>query len=63
MQSRDANRLRKLSDTKSCEHPSLEKEYNLSSDTGDYACTICGKSMPMERWEILREKQQKSNQK
>jgi len=27
-----------------CTHPNLDKEYYLSSDTGDYVCTTCGKA-------------------
>jgi hypothetical protein len=25
-----------------CEHPNYEREYFLSSGTGDYVCTTCG---------------------
>ncbi|WP_199828548.1 hypothetical protein [Streptomyces sp. WM6372] len=25
-----------------CEHPQIEKEYHLGSDTGDKVCTTCG---------------------
>lgn len=27
-----------------CEHPRLDEEYMQGMDTGDYVCTICGKS-------------------
>ena len=25
-----------------CEHPDLDREYDLGSNTGDYVCTVCG---------------------
>ena len=25
-----------------CDHPNLEREYDLGSDTGDHVCTTCG---------------------
>jgi hypothetical protein len=29
-----------------CDHPRLEKEYHLGSDTGDKVCMECGGSFP-----------------
>ena len=29
-----------------CDHPSVDKEYDLGADTGDEVCTICGASAP-----------------
>lgn len=33
-----------------CQHPVLEKEYDLGSDTGDYTCPICGESGWGRNW-------------
>lgn len=44
MQAKTARRLREAWGDKPCNHPNLEKEYELGSDTGDYVCTSCGKS-------------------
>ena len=30
----------------SCEHPEVDKEYYLGTDTGDEVCTTCGRSAP-----------------
>ena len=43
---------------KPCEHPKLEKEYYLGSDTGDYVCTTCIESFgpsEMEKLKVNRE--------
>lgn len=29
-----------------CDHPSVDKEYFLGSDTGDEGCTVCGSTWP-----------------
>ena len=29
-----------------CEHPAVEREYHLGSDTGDQVCTPCGAAAP-----------------
>jgi hypothetical protein len=44
MQLSEAMKLREKWGDKPCDHPHLEKEYHLGSDTGDYACTQCGKA-------------------
>lgn len=48
MQLKEAQKIRKQWGDKPCtlENHSLEKEYYLGSDTGDYVCTICGRSFP-----------------
>ncbi|MCP5002382.1 MAG: hypothetical protein GY941_00285 [Planctomycetes bacterium] len=44
MQMKKATELREQWGNKPCDHPSLEKEYELGSATGDYVCTQCGKA-------------------
>lgn len=44
MQMDSAIALNKRWKGKSCEHPHLEKEYHLGSQTGDYVCTTCGEA-------------------
>lgn len=39
---------------KPCDHPTLAKEYDAGTRTGNYACTQCGKMISFrERAEIL----------
>ena len=38
----EANEIEKNWDNKPCSHPHITKEYNRSSQTGDYRCTQCG---------------------
>ncbi len=42
MQTNEAEELRIRWGEAPCAHPSLEKEYELGSATGDYVCTRCG---------------------
>jgi hypothetical protein len=47
MQTKQAAKLREEWTAKGnpdCEHPSLVKEYDLGSDTGDVVCTTCGET-------------------
>jgi len=44
MQFEDAMKLKKLWGDKPCNHPTLEKEYEMGAATGDYCCTQCGQS-------------------
>ena len=46
MQSERAKELQRTWGDQPCDHPHLEKEYELGSATGDYVCTRCGES----RW-------------
>lgn len=43
MQYEKAMRLQEDWGNKYCPHPSFQKEYYLSSQTGDHICTQCGK--------------------
>ena len=42
MKTTEAEALRERWGDEPCDHPSLEKEYELGSATGDYVCTKCG---------------------
>lgn len=44
MQMMEALKLRERWGNKPCDHPSLDKEYDLGTTTGDYVCTQCGRS-------------------
>ena len=60
MQSSKAKALRLAWERKgnpSCQHPHLDKEYNLGMDMGDYVCTTCGRT---DRREVLEAEQQPS---
>jgi hypothetical protein len=46
MQIRQAAELRQRWGDLPCDHPELEKEYDLGAQTGDYVCTRCGEA----RW-------------
>jgi uncharacterized Zn finger protein (UPF0148 family) len=56
MQTEKAESLRKMWENKYCEHPSFEKEYYLSSDTGDIVCSQCGKEFTREQISEIEEK-------
>jgi len=66
MQYEDAKYLRqkwKDNGNKVCTHPSIEKEYYLGAQTGDYVCTTCGYTATKETFERLRQQaKQKSEQ-
>lgn len=51
MQMEDAKELREKWGNKPCNHPILDKEYYLGTQTGDYICTQCGKSASKEYFE------------
>ena len=38
----DAVELKKNWGDQQCDHPELEKEYDMGFTTGDYVCTQCG---------------------
>lgn len=48
MQAAKAARLRMLWGDKPCDHPELQKEYELSGQTGDFVCSTCGKEFTRE---------------
>lgn len=50
MQLKKAQELEKSWGDKPCDHPNLEKEYELGSATGDYVCTKCGESAHGRNW-------------
>jgi hypothetical protein len=57
MQMDEAARLRKQwerAGSPACDHPRLEKEYYLGSQTGDKVCTSCGETFTRGEWEILQ---------
>lgn len=54
MQAKEAKALREQWGDRSCDHPSLEKEYELGSATGDYVCTTCGRSGWGSNWNQQR---------
>lgn len=52
MQEKYAKQLRIEWKGKQCIHPSIEKEYYLGSQTGDYVCSTCGREFTdREEWE------------
>lgn len=61
MQHAAAMKLRKAWGEDPCDHPNLEKEYYLGSDTMDYVCTTCGKEFTNQEKENRNDK--KSNSK
>jgi len=50
MQAKEALRLKREWGDKPCNHPVIEKEYDLGSDTGDYVCTTCGTTRYGRDW-------------
>lgn len=60
MQLEDAAKLREKWGDKPCDHPSLAKEYQFGSATGDYVCTQCGKAGWGRDW-ARAEKESKSD--
>jgi hypothetical protein len=40
---------------KPCDHPSLSKEYDLGSATGDYVCDQCGQAGYGRDWNKKKE--------
>lgn len=53
MQHLDAKKLREEWGNKPCEHPHLEKEYYLGSDTMDFVCSTCGEEFTRAEKEKL----------
>lgn len=54
MQNDKAQQLQRSWGDKPCEHKSVEKEYFLGAQTGDYVCTTCGKNF-FSRQEALND--------
>ena len=53
MQHEAAKILREDWGDKHCDHPSLEKEYFLGTDTMDFVCSTCGKEFTRTEKELL----------
>lgn len=45
MQHEKAKSIRKSWGNKACNHPKVEKEYYLGTQTGDKVCTTCGREV------------------
>jgi transposase-like protein len=59
MQLQEAKKLRDQWRDAPCNHPHFAKEYDGSSNTGDYVCTQCGKTFTekqKENFEANRDK-------
>ena len=50
MQMYQADEIREAWGNKPCDHPTLQPEYILGGQTGDYVCTVCGKVGPGPDW-------------
>lgn len=59
MQMNKAGALREKWGDKPCDHPSLDKEYELGAATGDYVCTTCGKAGWGRDWVTKESKESK----
>ena len=44
-----AEYLRSIWGDKPCDHPTLDKEYYLGAQTGDYVCETCGACFNLEQ--------------
>jgi len=60
MQYKDAKRLREEWGKRVCNHPSLEKEYYLGTDTMDFICSTCGETFTKAEKEKLEEDRNKN---
>ena len=58
MQQKDAIKLKDDRGDEPCSHPSLEKEYELGTATGDYVCTSCGESRAGSAWNKKHDEKQ-----
>ena len=55
MQMEKAKHLRREWGDKPCDHPTFDKEYYLSMQTGDYVCEQCGRSFFKSEVQAIRE--------
>ena len=55
MQFEKAKQKRKDWGDKTCDHPSIEKEYYLGAQTSDYVCTQCGAEFTKSEKDKIRE--------
>lgn len=51
-----AMKLKENWGNKPCPHPSFQKEYYLSSQTGDYVCVQCGETFTPEQKEEIEKR-------
>lgn len=51
-----AMKLKENWGNKLCPHPSFQKEYYLSSQTGDYVCVQCGETFTPEQKEEIEKR-------
>ncbi len=56
MDAKKARALTKNWGDKPCNHPSIDKEYDAGSSTGDYICTQCGQVIDKDEWKKEQEK-------
>lgn len=49
----EANEIEKNWGNKPCSHPHITKEYNRSSQTGDYRCTQCGATFTEQEIKLM----------
>jgi len=59
MQMKKAEALRKSWGEKPCDHPDLDKEYDLGADTGDCVCTTCGAGFTAAEADELRQRKER----
>ena len=50
-----AMKLKEKWGNKPCPHPSFQKEYYLTSQTGDYVCVQCGETFTVEQKEEIEQ--------
>ena len=63
MQMYQADEIREAWGNKPCDHPTLQPEYILGGQTGDYVCTVCGKVGPGPDWNKKSQQQKNGNYK
>ena len=51
-----ANEIERSWGDKLCSHPYITKEYNRSSQTGDYRCTQCGATFTVDEAKLIIER-------
>ena len=54
MQSTDAALLRRITKGEECKEHRFDAEYVLGSNTGDYVCTRCGKTISGQAYKKLQ---------
>jgi hypothetical protein len=54
MEVEEAQELRRQWGSKPCDHPGYSKEYYRGSQTGDYVCSQCGRTLRDEQVEAIK---------